>query len=369
MSRTIPYLGIVAALVLGAFVTSYIEALPHEELVILPPTDDVELIALPPIALPPEPEDIPTAAVEEDAPAPVVVEERASTPPVVASAPVTIEVQAAPVGDLDSAAATLRAALVNIICYVPAGSRLHSSSGSGIVVDPKGIILTNAHIGQYFLLRDEGVSCAIRAGDPATNAYKAEPIFISRAWLTDNPSTLIESAPNGSGEHDFALLAITGSATQKPLPESFAFVPLAIRPPEQGEPVVIASYGAQFLKSSQIQSSLSPTVVFGSVKEIFTFVANTADVLALGGSAAAQQGSSGGGVANAQGELVGTITTSTLEGETSARSLDAISAPYIRADYASDTGEAIDLLLSRAPSESIANFKDSILVLKALLAL
>ena len=96
-----------------------------------------------------------------------------------------------------------------------------------------------------------------------------------------------------------------------------------------GTPVVIASYGAQFLEQSQVQSALFPTVVFGSVKDIFTFATNTIDVLALGGSAAAQEGSSGGGVSDAAGKLVGTITTSTTKGTTDTRSLSAITASYI----------------------------------------
>src|SRR3990167_446782 len=63
---------------------------------------------------------------------------------------------------LDASASLLRSALVNIICYAPSGSRLRSISGSGIIVDQKGIILTNAHIAQHFLLADRGVPCMIR---------------------------------------------------------------------------------------------------------------------------------------------------------------------------------------------------------------
>ena len=89
-----------------------------------------------------------------------------------------------------------------------------------------------------------------------------------------------------------------------------------------------------FLNQIRYNPSLFPTIVFGSVKDVFTFAATTIDVLTLGGSAAAQEGSSGGGVAGGNGKLVGTITTSTTNGPTDTRKLDAITASYIRAEYA-----------------------------------
>jgi hypothetical protein len=256
---------------------------------------------------------------------------------------------------------------VNIICSAPAGSGLHSISGSGVIIDPKGIILTDAHVAQYFLLADRGVSCNIRSGSPAANSYNAALMYIPSAWLQTNPNVLSKTAPSGTGENDFAFLAITKSTTTNPLPASFPYVPLAITPPDIDTPVVIASYGAQFLESSQIASDLFPTIVLGSVKDIFTFATNTIDVLALGGSVAAQEGSSGGGVADASGALVGTITTSTVVGATDTRSLNAITASYIRAEYATETGEPIDFLLSESTSTAIADFAPQIPALESII--
>ena len=134
-------------------------------------------------------------------------------------------------------------------------------------------------------------------------------MFISPAWISANSAVLSESAPSGDGEHDYALLAITGSASGSTslttggaaLPTIFPAIPLASVAPTTNEPVVIASYGAQFLQSAQIQSSLYPTIVYGSVKGVYTFDTETPDIIALGGSAAAQEGSSGGGVAGTSG--------------------------------------------------------------------
>src|SRR3989338_8875222 len=71
--------------------------------------------------------------------------------------------------------ALARAATVNIFCAMEDSD---AASGSGVVIDERGIILTNAHIAQYFLLDTyrgkEFVSCTIRTGSPAKETYKGE---------------------------------------------------------------------------------------------------------------------------------------------------------------------------------------------------
>lgn len=307
----------------------------------------------------------PAKILPKPVPAPSVPVKTESAPAPVTQAP------SAPASSgsasLDASSSLLRNALVNILCYAPAGGGLHSISGSGVIIDPKGIILTNAHIGQYFLLADRGVTCSIRTGSPAADAYQASLIYVSPAWIHANATVLTQAAPIGTGEYDFALLAITGSKTALALPNAFPAVSLASVPPAAGTPIVIASYGAQFLTAGEVQSSLYPTIVFGAVKDIFTFSGTTVDALSLGGSAAAQEGSSGGGAADASGQLVGTITTSTVEGNTSARTLGAITASYIRAEYASETGTPLDLLLDEPTALSISNFAPDIPSLESVL--
>lgn len=267
-----------------------------------------------------------------------------------------------------SASKALQAALVNIICYAPTNGTLHSISGSGIIINPKGIILTNAHIAQYFLLANHGVSCAIRTGGPATAKYKASLMYISPEWLRANANVLTETNPQGTGQYDFALLIITTSINSARFPVTFPYVPLANGAPSIGTPVVIASYGAQSLKSTQILSDLFPTVVSGSVKDVYTFAINSVDVIALGGSAAAQSGSSGGGVINAAGDLVGTLTTSTINGATSTRALDAITTLYIQGEYVRETRQSLDSLLVGSSSIAVANEAAQIPALESLIA-
>ena len=370
------YFGVLATLLFGVFIVVLSNAVPVQR---VPATTThtasstlsvVPSITIPSITLPSlEPKSPTTTDSVQLLPTPKKVIRFSSSTATTSAQPV-----AAPLPpilfnstELDASASALRAALVNIICYVPAASGLRSISGSGVIIDPKGIILTNAHIAQYFLLTDRGARCTIRSGSPAKDSYNAALIYISPAWLRANTKVITQAAPSGTGEYDFALLAITKSATTDALPSSFPSIALATLPPNTNTPIVIATYGAQFLESNQIQSALFPTVVFGSVKTIFTFKTNTIDVLALGGSAAAQEGSSGGGVANANRELVGTITTSTTEGATATRSLSAITASYIRAEYASETGQALDLLLAKPTVTAVAEFAPQISTLEAII--
>lgn len=368
MNRFASYVGIIGALFLGVFLATF-----FDNQVSLPTTANTQVAsstlvvtASNPI-LSPAPSDVSVATTTD------VGKKKITTPVSVVAAPVAPKSIPLPsptpvtAAELDASASMLRAALVNIMCYVSAGSGLHSISGSGIFIDPKGIILTNAHIAQYFLLTDQNVSCTIRSGSPARDSYTAALMYISPLWIKANAEAFTETLPSGTGEYDFALLAVTKSATNAALPTSFPFVPLATKPSSTGAPVVIASYGAQFLESNQIKFTLFPTIVFGSIKDVFTFAVNTVDVLALGGSVAAQEGSSGGGVVDASGALVGTITTSTVKGATDTRSLNAITASYIRAEYANETGEALDLLLNSPTTTSIADFAPQIPALEAIL--
>jgi len=258
--------------------------------------------------------------------------------------------------ELSRAASTLREALVNIWCTASNGTTIRSVSGSGVFIDPKGYVLTNAHVAQYLLLEERGMSCVLRTGSPARESYRAELVYVSPTWIKDNARNIVEEAPVGTGEHDVAVLVATEPISQTSLPERFPFVPLSASAPGNNQPVAIVSYAAQYLNASEFERSLSPTIVLGRVQEIFTFGSNTADVLSFAGSIAAQEGASGGGVANAEGALVGTVTTSRLTGPTEARFLTAITAPYVRREYVGQSGNSLETLLATPPEGAIAHF-------------
>ena len=252
---------------------------------------------------------------------------------------------------LTAAGGQLLKAMVNIVC-VSGDPSLPSISASGVIVDPRGIIVTAAHVAQFFLLQDylgsNKVICIIRTGSPARRAYIAEPIYVSPEWVAANPTTLTSKDPTGTGENDFAFVAITGTATSTPVPTSFPFVPLATQDVKPGDQVAIGSYGAQFLTASEINTSLYPILVFGSIQNQYTFATNTVDLVSILGSAASQEGSSGGGIVNAEGQLAGIITTSSITGNLDTRSLNAITIGHIRRSYSADTGVNLDTALQNS---------------------
>lgn len=296
-----------------------------------------------PIPATPSPAAVPpVAATTSEVPAVIV-------PPVVAEQSSTLE----------SVLPKMRSVVVNILCLPPAGTSGRGISGSGVIIDSRGIIITAAHVGQFLLLQDAqpNYDCVIRTGSPATKAYTAEVVYLSPSWIAKNPQTITTKDPTGTGEDDFALLAITGSATSAPLPSSFPSLPLSSDEPTVGEPVVIGSYGAEFLDSAHIRSSLFPTLVYSTVKERYTFGTNTIDILSLGGSAAAQEGSSGGGAANENGKIIGVITTSSSGSDIAARDLHAVTVNHIRRSFMADRGETIDSYVSsRSVAALISNF-------------
>ncbi|HYD93081.1 MAG TPA: serine protease [Candidatus Paceibacterota bacterium] len=278
------------------------------------------------------------------------------TPPPPPTTPVVPQVDATL-----SDEALLRAAIVNIICFSTDGTS--GVSGSGVIVDPRGIVVTVSHIAQHFLLRDypseDAGVCYIRTGSPAKNAYTAEPIFISPTWIEENSTAFLTSRPRGTGEHDFAFLAITGSLTKTPLPARFDHIPLAPANTEveEGERVGTGSYAAEFLTSSQVRSSLYPTIKFADVKDVLTFDHQTPGLISVAAGSAAQEGSSGGAVMNSDDRLVGVITTRTVKPDLSLRTLQALTMDHIRSSFRADMGENLDAYLKSDLSTLIVKFR------------
>lgn len=267
--------------------------------------------------------------------------------------------------------ALLRGAVVNIVC-LPNGS-LRGSSGSGVVIDPRGIVVTVAHIGQRFLLRDypeEGAgSCYIRTGSPAKNAYSAELIYISPTWVKENKTTFLESKPRGTGEHDFAFLGITGTISPSPLPSRFIAIPFvpAGTDIEVGDHVGTGSYAAEFLSSSEVRSSLYPTIKFADITDVFTFNKGAVDIFDVAAGSAAQAGSSGGVVMNENDRFIGLISTRDVSSGLSLRTLQAITPDHMRESFRSDTKENLDSYLKDNLPALIIRFEETAVELQDIL--
>jgi len=244
--------------------------------------------------------------------------------------------------ELEAIHSEVQLALVNILCLADGTSPVGSISGSGIIIDPSGTILTNAHIAEHFLLKDHpadnSISCTIRTGSPAVNTYTAELAYISPRWIFENKQALTQTSPMGTGKDDFALLTITGATEFATLPEAFPYIPISFAEQAIGNVVISAGYPASFLEAQTIQRNLVQIASAGTIEDIFTFNQTTVDVLSLGGVPLAQQGASGGAVVGSDGSLVGLIVTSSLEGNTQERDLRAISTAHILRSFKEQHG-------------------------------
>jgi hypothetical protein len=256
----------------------------------------------------------------------------------------------------------VRQALVNVICTTTAGGPFNSISASGVLIDPRGVIMTNAHVAQFYLLRDyqqkDFVTCVIRTGSPAQPMYKAELMFIPPSWIENNASKIDDEVPTGNGEHDYALLRITGPVSPSvTMPSTFPFLLISLSTPPSNTEVVVAGYAAGFLGGITVQKDLYASSAVSRVGQIFTYGGDSPDVYSVGGTVVAQHGSSGGPVALSDtGVLAGLIVTATEAAETSQRDLRAISTLYIINDFAKERGKPLESALAD-PAQEAADFQ------------
>lgn len=259
--------------------------------------------------------------------------------------------------------AMVRAALVNIVCMPHSGS-LSPISGSGVVIDPRGIILTNAHVAQYVLLSQDprvDLSCVVRTGAPAVAHYTPRVLYFPAVWAAAHASEIRVERPSGTGEHDFALLLTTGALNGASLPATFSYLSPDTREAVafKGDQMLVASYPAEFVGGLATQSNLYPASSPASIEELLTFDVNSVDALSLGGIIEAQSGSSGGAVVNAWGRLVGLIVTMSEGTTTAERDLHALSLSYINRDLKTLTGSDIVYTLSGDPYLRAQFFSDT----------
>lgn len=256
-----------------------------------------------------------------------------------------------------------RQAIVNILCTT-INNTLSPISGTGVIINSDGLILTNAHVAQFFLLRDlyqkDFVDCVIRTGSPAYPRYHAELVYISPAWVENNKTEIKSQNPTGTGERDFAFLRITDSINASPLPK-FPFITPDVREKiDVGEPVILVSYPAGFLGGLTILQNLNITSAITTVQGIFTFKENTIDTIGVGGTVISQKGASGGAVVDKNSSLIGIISTSSNGDTTSSRDLDAITLAYINRTLQSEIGMTLPSFLSQDLASFAKNFQENV---------
>jgi hypothetical protein len=248
-----------------------------------------------------------------------------------------------------------RESIVNILCTSEYGGLFRPISGSGIIIDPRGVILTNAHVAQYTLLKDylfeDFMKCIARIGSPARATYTITPLYIPQHWIEKHAKQIDAENPSGTGESDYALLLITGR-TDPFLSANKSLQFLSIQTDNDliaiGEKVLVAGYPAGFLGGIATQKDLYLTSTVTTIMQEFTFNQNTnkVDLISLGGSVVAQKGSSGGAVVNTKGELIALVVTSTDAETTDKRDLRATTLGHINRDLILHNGTTLSAFLS-----------------------
>lgn len=259
-----------------------------------------------------------------------------------------------------------RDALVNILCYTQSSGPISPITGSGIIIDPRGVILTNAHVAQYFLLKDYGtkdyVSCNIRTGNPAVPKYKATLLYLSPRWVKNNSDNIKRQEAKGTGEDDFAFLIIDrGLNAEQKLPTTFPYLHIdSVERDFTNESVLVAGYGAGFLGGEEIQRNLYGISAIATVKEMLSYSGITLDYLNISGNAVAQRGSSGGAVVDSKGALVGVIGTVSSGTQTDERELGGIGMSHINDSLLKQSGTAIADFLNTNLTEKATQFNELI---------
>ncbi|MBI2030519.1 trypsin-like peptidase domain-containing protein [Candidatus Kaiserbacteria bacterium] len=240
-----------------------------------------------------------------------------------------------------------RDAIVNLYCLSRYGTLDDATSGSGVIIDPRGVILTNAHVASSFIFADwpnpNLLDCSVRIGSPAAPRYKAALLYIPDAYMTDRIArsyTYTDDTPV-YGEKDYALLIITGPTNSAAsMPNSFPHLDLYQGGPlPVGTPVYLSGYSAEFLGGIALQrdlSQLSSASIVASQAPIGNSA--TPEAIAFTGNISSQHGASGGAVIGAGGKLAGLVTFLNKDYgiSTKERVLNAITTDYILRDFAAD---------------------------------
>lgn len=246
-----------------------------------------------------------------------------------------------------------RGVLVNIICTTKE-NLFKPVSGSGVIIDSRGIILTNAHVAQYVLLQDVGVTieCSVRTGSPARPIGTPRVLFIPDVWIQEHAHEIADQKAQGTGEYDVALLFVEA---ETPLPHTPIDTTEATI--QEGVSVLAGSYAAGFTGGILVQRDLFASTAITTIGTLYTFGSGSTDLFSLGGIILAQSGSSGGGVFNQAGSLIGLIVTATDALTTGERDVRALSTVYIRTFLEKHLGMSLYEFLSQDAKEQTTLFQ------------
>lgn len=201
-------------------------------------------------------------------------------------------------------------------------------SASGIILNERGLVLTNAHVAEIVRKAGEN-NCQARHGNPADPFAKIKIVFAADV----NPKISGTEVP----QRDIAFLKIQEAI------ESFTVADISTINAERGETLLTLGYPSEFLQG--INTTLNSNLVFSALRvEGFADIdedRTTADGYVFRGGLALQQGSSGTALFKRSGKVVGVMFATTKEKTTDERQGVALSFPYIDKIMRLETGQGL----------------------------
>lgn len=260
-----------------------------------------------------------------------------------------------------------RGALVNVLCRAREVSPVRGVTGSGVIIHPSGIVMTNAHIAQHLLLanypEENAIQCEARRGNPARESFGVELLYISPSWINANANQIAERTPTGTGRYDFALLRLTNPKDEnRTRPAAFPHLalPRQLTAAALMPRLLVAGYPTGLIGERAVSDTLYSSSSVVDVRERFTFSTSTVDLLSLGGSVVAQKGASGGPAVTGDRELAGLIVTSTLSPNTGDRNLRAITTAHINRTILTETGRPLGAYLATSSATIADRFQEQV---------
>jgi hypothetical protein len=255
-------------------------------------------------------------------------------------------------------------ATVNIYCTTQVGNTITAVTGSGIIIDPKGVILTNAHVAEHILLTDflnqPNKKCLIRKGSPAISLYTADLLYISPSWIKAHGDEINQTTQSQeTGEGDYALLLIDGTVSGG-LPSSFPFISSDVSDNSLANRTAVFAIGypAGNLSGGEVVNNLRIESDNIYIADGYSFRASGVDLIRTTATPIAERGASGGGILNTNGNLIGLIATTIPDQNSSgAKDLQALTLSYINHDLEQKTSYSLVEFLNRDLRAVAKDFK------------
>ena len=212
-------------------------------------------------------------------------------------------------------------AVIQVFCMTPE----EYFSASGVIVNDRGLVLTNAHVAE--IMQKVGVqNCQARHGNPANAFASLEVVFSADTNAKINDTKV--------PQHDFAFLKLVNHR------EAFHVADLTLDMAPDGQTVLTLGYPSEFLEGNAAADHANLVFSLLVVDGLTNFDSDhtTADGYIFQGGIALQQGSSGTPIFDRSGNVLAIIFATTKASTTADREGVAIMTSAIDRELVKEVG-------------------------------